>query len=877
MTTIPKILRTVSGQYHPAHFEHPITGTENPELYKDEIWGPEFTYKLEGLEPGEYTLILGFSENFFNEAGKRVFNVYLDDTPLIENLDVAKEVGPKASLELKFPVKLGTSLTLHFKAVKDHAKVSRIILYNDKYYFEDSARSIIYGEREGACPEGLYETIISKFGSRLSINFCPQNNCIRISPLGRYYDVEGGMLLGCRVGEVARALPFSNILPTFSRMHQEITMSTVSFTCEDEDLPCKVIFTFTAPFYPKDEKLTLAPFLYLDVSVENKTDLTQPVDVYIGLPLLTEFYESLNTTHTMGYKFTHQFAGKDCQLALASFKGNLQGVTFHPSGYRQSFPPRKEPIQKDKEGRIILRPTCSQRFTGVIIHLNLAPRSSLQRNFIIAGYTDAPLLDVKGKLYPFKYTQFFPTIEDVVEYAASARDTILHKTRIYDATVLDASIAQEAKDFIAFSFQSFASNAWWMSKDGKDWFSVWEGCCRFHSTVDVEYNYGLWYFQYWPELLGILLDEWPDYIVEFPEGPVISHDMGWGLEANHMAYPHHMEIEENTNYILLLHQYWKYTGDLNKVKKHFPLVCRLLEFCLNCDTNDNGFPDKGTANTVDQGSPAVQYAKEQTYLAVRILASLEAACEFARALGEEENVPRWREEIKKINKTLAEKAWLGDHYAVCLPHSKEELRDIWTGEPIGEGTIEGWDAYSIYASNGLLYLLRSSTPVECDISRMKEDIINATKKTFRKYGSPHSTIEDNMWVSQNLWRDFVAAYLGVDMLDHIKNYWELEKYINTQKQGCFTDVYVYNTDGISLDYYPRGITGIGILYAMAGLSIDVPAKTIKIAPLRRPLRIPITTLANWEKEQIPWLEVTGKGVKLSPKTPIRGWKLEEVK
>ncbi len=116
-----------------------------------------------------------------------------------------------------------------------------------------------------------------------------------------------------------------------------------------------------------------------------------------------------------------------------------------------------------------------------------------------------------------------------------------------------------------------------------------------------------------------------------------------------------------------------------------------------------------------------------------------------------------------------------------------------------------------------------------------------------------------MWVSQNIWRDMVAAYLGIDMIDNVDRYWARQKYINTAKHGCFTDVYVFSSAGPSLDYYPRGVVAFGLLYALGGIQTNRLTNTISVSPLRSPLRLALTSFADWEHEAIPWLTTTGRG------------------
>jgi hypothetical protein len=137
---------------------------------------------------------------------------------------------------------------------------------------------------------------------------------------------------------------------------------------------------------------------------------------------------------------------------------------------------------------------------------------------------------------------------------------------------------------------------------------------------------------------------------------------------------------------------------------------------------------------------------------------------------------------------------------------------------------------------------------------MTSDVVSATRRALIEYGCTHSSADtSNLWVSQNLWRDFVAAYLGVDQLDMAARYWAFQLYENTVgRGGAFIDTYGWNT----LNFYPRGVTSIGLLAAAAGLSVDRVSRRVALNPVRAPLRVPLLPLADWEAGAVPWLEVT---------------------
>ncbi|EGR28371.1 hypothetical protein IMG5_177180 [Ichthyophthirius multifiliis] len=78
-----------------------IKYTDDPLLYKTERHSDEsFAYSLPLNEYGTYTVILKFCELYFTEVGKRIFNISFGDTIVYENLDIVKEVGYMAALDI---------------------------------------------------------------------------------------------------------------------------------------------------------------------------------------------------------------------------------------------------------------------------------------------------------------------------------------------------------------------------------------------------------------------------------------------------------------------------------------------------------------------------------------------------------------------------------------------------------------------------------------------------------------------------------------------------------------------------------------------------------------------------------------------------------
>jgi hypothetical protein len=337
-----------------------------------------------------------------------------------------------------------------------------------------------------------------------------------------------------------------------------------------------------------------------------------------------------------------------------------------------------------------------------------------------------------------------------------------------------------------------------------------------------------------------------------------------------------MPVEENADYILMLYSLWKNSGDTAFMQGEFPHVRDYARFIFNCDTDGDGLPDINVANTIDQGSPAIQNARNQTYLGVKALAAYRAAAEMARAQAspDEGFISSCEERVRLINLTLEQKLWLGDHFAVCadpaVPQAERE-------------------AYSIYASNGLLYLLAAGLDpglTAANLERFKVDLATASAKTERRYGYVHtSENNENQWVSQNLWRDALGYWLGVEgwpsgQTDRLTRYWDLEHYYASKKNGGFWDVCAYNHGqeerygamrgaflpsyayDQSLGYYSRGVALLSLPSASARLRLDLASDYLLYDPAYTG-RVPVFACADWGAEdpeaRIPVLVFDAQG------------------
>ncbi|MCS7187568.1 MAG: DUF4965 domain-containing protein [Armatimonadota bacterium] len=685
----------------------------------------------------------------------------------------------------------------------------------------------------------LMATAVGRLGSRFSLVFDSDARQVLHSALGRWLDFPTDLSIGIAAeGELAFSLPFTRRFPSFEVVEQQLSMCGVSFVARSLELGVGLRAEFVAPFYPRDEWASLAPLFLIRMEV---------------FPQDRVFWQPSKRQVRQGHVFLRLQRG-NLHLAQAhdrlKINYSVPKVVWKGERVRPTDLGQEEELWWCDERIVPISPNAELLDDGIAFNFDLDDPSKCRFDLVWCAFVDEPVLTVFGQPASFKYRWLFTDVEAVADFACRHFNELWRKSKQMDELIENSGLTKSQLDLIRFSFQNFLLNSWWVVRDdGAEWFSVWEGSCYFHSTIDVEYNDALIYLAFWPELLELLLDEWSLFEMQDEVGSYLAHDMGGELEVGKQAYHHPMPVEENANFLLMLHCLWLWTGKQELIERHSGLAKRLTAYFERSDTTGNGFPNLGTANTIDDASPAVQYSREQTYLAVKTFCACHAAAQIANALGESDWEKQCRRLMERIRKTLDEQAWLGDHYAVCLERTADGLVDAWTGQPLS-GELKGWDAYSIYTANGLLYLLLSGNEPELNYDRIRTDIANAYWQSLTEYGCTHTSADrSNVWVSQNLWRDFVAAYLDVPLPDNSSRYFALQTFMNTfgLTKG-FIDTYLTN----NLCFYPRGITSIGYLFALCGLQIDKILNTVRLRKtLPYPCRVPLLPLADWERGIVP--------------------------
>ncbi len=107
--------------------EHPVKNTETSPLYQNHRYGNSFRYVIP-VGNGRASVKLKFAEIYFEQPGKRVFNVSINNHPVLQKFDVvAAAGGPFTALDKEFPVDVTDGrVTIVFTPIADNPMVAAI-------------------------------------------------------------------------------------------------------------------------------------------------------------------------------------------------------------------------------------------------------------------------------------------------------------------------------------------------------------------------------------------------------------------------------------------------------------------------------------------------------------------------------------------------------------------------------------------------------------------------------------------------------------------------------------------------------------------------------------------------------------------------------
>ncbi len=637
----------------------------------------------------------------------------------------------------------------------------------------------------------------------------------------------------------------------FAFFDQRMTPCTSRFIALEPDSGLKVTLTFATPFRPRDAEFSTTPVIGIRLGVERISGNYRWTPVTVK-PREVELFVEI--------------AGGEVEVAEQG--ADAVEVRFTS---RATWPQQRDFGKPGTEWPQQDRIVCATgRRAGRRFVLRMSGEQLGGGSLDLAWCTHSgPVLQVHDQRCPFSYAARFADLDAVTAWGRQRVGELFTNAAHVDGLIGANNQSKSINDLMAYTLHAWLANTWWVKRpDGRDWFSVWEGICHFHSTVDVEFTQSPFYLSIWPELLGIELDFWPEFSKDGAkllgargEGTLfLSHDVGQMARADGQEYPHEMEVEETTNYLILLYAHWRRTGDFRIAEAKRGIVEKYLAFLVACDTTGNGVPDRGTANTLDDASPAIQYGREQVYLAVKTLAAFRCGAAVLRRCGDAAKAAEVERRAGVIRSLIEAKGWNRDHYVTLLDKRTEGVVNPWTGATLTSDEVPGWDSCHIFTQNAMAVLDMVGLDLGLDPERIATDLRTAAHRCLQEYGCSHTdysmgagleaSIQDGMvgvggnpgWISMNMLRDIAAAYRGIDLRALSDRYWQWQVTTNTQEPALFFETF----GGNNLCFYPRGVAIWGLFDALAGRVIDRVDGIDRTAPGCPDVCVPDLMRAIWK-------------------------------
>ncbi len=646
----------------------------------------------------------------------------------------------------------------------------------------------------------LIETVLGRLGSRFSLSFHPCRKQLWTSPLGRLYDRPIRLEISMVAGDKRLMWPFSSG-EQMDVCEQQMTMTSVGFRCISVSLGVELLIRFVAPFYPQDEKLSVAPFFYIDLVCKPMSGATERTAGEIKVALLGSeddvvARDGSGVTLQGAYRLTPDVSSEEAdEFSRGDFGGTIALA----------------PIR----GKLTLKESTFS------IPYSVDEGATTRATFALAAHCDEPVLEVEGTPHRFRYLRWFPSLADVTAFAKDGEASIAQRSDFFDELFLRSSLGQSAKNLIAHSFQSHLSATWWTEPatgDGAEWFGFWDSRA-FHNAAEAEYASSLLYLNLWPDLLEKQLNQRASLE---KESGVLPVNCGRFLSVQSSdARP--AGVEESCDFLLMLFAHWRWWNRFEPIERNASLIRRLGGFLLHSD------PARPGRSSV------------QTRLVLKTLCALEAVAVMAEELDDGDLSDSCRDAVRAMRTQFEEHAWARDHFIVRLGGSESGEREH----------------YSICTPDGLLHHLMCDSFPELDYGRFRQDILSSASNTLSRYGSAAAAAEPERFsILDNVWRDVVAAYLGIDFSRMTERYRDFCVSANASEPGGRR---VDPPSSPNLLSDARGASTMGLLQALLGLKLDRVERSITISPLSIPAEAPILPLADWERGLVPRASVGCEG------------------
>lgn len=125
---------TVRGEIdHASYRSARVANATSPDMYQEEVYGPELTATVESLPEGPYVIEIFMAEMYMSRPGARVMDIYYGNEVIAQDLDIYAQVGADKEFVVRKEVvhqgdAINGPLAITFKAKLNNAKFNAIVV-----------------------------------------------------------------------------------------------------------------------------------------------------------------------------------------------------------------------------------------------------------------------------------------------------------------------------------------------------------------------------------------------------------------------------------------------------------------------------------------------------------------------------------------------------------------------------------------------------------------------------------------------------------------------------------------------------------------------------------------------------------------------------
>lgn len=677
----------------------------------------------------------------------------------------------------------------------------------------------------------------SRFGSRFTCSIATADKAIRTGSLGFDMDEMSDLYIGFQNEKENYCFPTCN-KPVADKYFPDQSLSfdlnhTVikGSTTNNLAVQASIVSPFTCSSDLNDTKnikTQIAPAFYLLVETTNNSTHEISGNIKIG--------------------FRDIPVNSNNQLAVRSYRANRNQMFFRDNAGINS----KRTIKGNKSFNSYFN---QHGFSGLEKQVKLSPGQSTTDTLIYATYFNGKVLrDLRtNQDLHFYYTQYWKSLQEVVEYAEQNAAKNIKLTQDFEEIVNRSGATPKEKWMVALAFHNDLANTFFLIDEKQQpRFYLVEGRFQHLSTIDVAHETELM-AMFAPWRLRLQLEQWTHYLAtgevsvapnpvlgkgEYTKGltaaeygPFLYHDVGdvpfVDATSNYNFGPN-MAVEENADFVLLLYWYWKLTGDDAFVKSKLGLTDILLQSLINRDTDNSGIADTGYGWSTYDVNKVLKFSPENTYLGVKELCAYVTAAEMFGNLANKgtdkglfldkeqvfdgdgvgfnsatvvsngelrkKQALKYQAEAEKIFQTIRKAIRKHGYLPICL-----------------DSNFKGWDQQSITIGEGLFLPGLSG----CESALLKKlsvilakEYKTAYKNSQTSYGIKLVSKEAPTWFSKTMVSDIVASYwYGIDNSTASYAYqW------NKNHPFAYNDGVLYEGFDWIGYWYPRGISALPYLF-----------------------------------------------------------------